>query len=229
MSDLTLTDGEGVYTDTGSLSFRIVDERGEALLYPPHQFVFEFYDGVTWIDLLGGQFSLTGGEEANVTFSTPNILPGDYPLRARYLGHSRYNASQAMAVLHVLKETPVPEPSDTQVQYTDRTTIVYTVLDDDGQVVPVNVLGLRLEYKTSDGTWYDLGATFTATSSNTGTATFSAPDEPAGTYEMQMVYDGDAYYDVGNGTGILDVITEVTGVRYTGDTSGPYGLSLIHI
>ena len=50
-----------------------------------------------------------------------------------------------------------------------------------------------------------------------------APDKPPDTYEMQLVYDGDAFYDNGSGNGTLDVIAEVSGVTYTGDTSGAYG------
>jgi len=222
-SNLTLLDGSAVYTDTGSLAFTIIDERDEQLLYPPHKFEFEYFDGVTWVLLLAEPYTMTTGSGATVNFTTPDIIPGDYPLRARYLGHSRYNASQDTAVLRVLKETPVPMPTNTTVQYTDRTAISYTVLDDDGQVVPVNVSRLRLEYKTPGGTWRDLGAVFAPDTINEGTATFMAPDEPAGTYDMHLAYLGDDYYDTGNGTGTLDVITEVTGITYTGDTSGPYG------
>jgi len=223
MTDLTLTDGTGVYTDTGTLHIHIVDEIGETLLYPPNKFVFEYRDGGAWVPLLPGEYSLSSGTDADVTFDTPDIKPGDYPLRARYLGSGHYNASQDVGVLHVLKETPVPQPTNTRVQYTDYTAIAYTVLDDDGQPVTVDVSKLRLLYKGTDGSWHDLHATFTGASPNTGTASFEAPPAPAGTYEMQMVYDGDDYYDVGNGTGTLDVVLEVTGVTYTGDTSGPYG------
>jgi PKD repeat protein len=222
-TNLTLLDGSGVYTDTGSLAFTILDERDETLLYPPHKFVFEYLDGGVWTALMAEPYTMTMGSGATVNFTTPDVMPGDYPLRARYLGHSRYNASQDTAVLHVLKETPAPETSDTRVQYTDRTGISYRVLDDDGQVVPVNTSLLRLEYKAPDGSWRDLGAAFAADNANEGTATFLAPDEPAGTYDMRLAYLGDDYYDTGTGNGTMDLITEVTGILYTGDTSGPYG------
>jgi PKD repeat protein len=222
-TNLTVTDGSAVYTDTGSLSFSIIDEKGATLLYPPHQFIFEFFDGVIWSPLLPEAYNLTSGTGATVVFTTPNVKPGDYTLRARYLGHSRYNVSTDEAVLHILKETPAPETTDARVQYTDMTRIDYRVLDDDGQVVPVNASLLRLEYKAPDGTWRDLGAAFAPDSTNEGTATFMAPDEPAGSYEMRLAYIGDDYYETGSGNGTLDVITEVTGITYTGDTSGPYG------
>jgi PKD repeat protein len=222
-TNLTLADGSAVYTDTGTLSFSIIDETGATLLYPPHQFVFEFNDGALWLPLLPEAYNLTLGSGATVGFTTPMVKPGDYPMRARYLGHSRYNVSTDEAVLHILKETPAPETTDARVQYTDRTRISYRVLDDDGQVVAVNTSLLRLEYKAPDGTWRDLGAAFAADNLNEGTATFVAPDEPAGSYEMRLAYIGDDYYETGSGNGTLDVITEVTGITYTGDTSGPYG------
>ncbi|NOQ53549.1 MAG: hypothetical protein GQ558_02965, partial [Thermoplasmata archaeon] len=123
MTNLTLDDGVGVYTDMGSVHFTVIDEMDETLLYPPHQFTFEYFYEGTWRDLLGWTYDLTTGREANVTFQVPDIVPGDYQLRARYLGHSRYNATVDIATLHVLKETPVPTPTNTTVQYSDRTII----------------------------------------------------------------------------------------------------------
>ncbi|NIV78338.1 MAG: hypothetical protein GWN39_06190, partial [Thermoplasmata archaeon] len=60
-TNLTLADGTAVYTDTGSLSFTILDDRDEVLLYPPHQFEFEFFDGTIWAPLLPEPFNLTSG------------------------------------------------------------------------------------------------------------------------------------------------------------------------
>ncbi|MCK4969852.1 MAG: Ig-like domain repeat protein, partial [Thermoplasmata archaeon] len=222
-TNLTLNDASAVYTDAGTVLFTIFDERDETLLYPPHEFIIEYYNEGTWHDLLGEKFTLSSGSDVNVSFSAPNIKPGDYSLRVRYLGTSRYNASEHIAILHLLKETPVPTPTDTTVQYTDRTSIQYRVLDDDGQTVPVDITLLHLEYKAPDGTWRDLGASFIGTSANEGTATFLAPDEPAGSYEMRLMHTGDDFYDTGSGNGTIDVIAEVTGVTYTGDTEGPYG------
>jgi len=126
------------------------------------------------------------------------------------------------AWLYLLKETPAPTIEDARVQCTDRTTVTYVILDDDGELVPVDSSGLALEY-LDGATWRALDATFAPTSGSDGEVTFNAPPAPAGVYDMRITYNGDLYYDLGTGMGTLDLLLEGTSLVYDGDTEGDYG------
>ena len=122
---LTLANSTGVYTDMGTVTFTLVDELGQDLLYPPHEIVIEYHDGTNWVNLLGGPYNLTIGHNASVSYQVPDVVPGDYPLRASYGGASRYGPSTANATLTVAKETPAPWVRRGHVQFTDGITIPY--------------------------------------------------------------------------------------------------------
>ncbi len=213
-----------VYSDSTVINGTLLDDDNETLVHQqdaPKVVVLEYWDGGNWTPISANILNSSDDSAHQLEFplSMPQVgldLPsGTYELRFRFVGDDYYNSTESYGSLIVLREDSVlSDPSGT-VTYSDDTVIKVTMLDNDGEVLlhqadtPKTVY---LEYN-NNGTWIVISQDTLSSGSDfeldfqleTPHSNF---DEPAGTYEIRVIYYGDNRYNTASNAGTLTVLKE---------------------
>jgi len=127
-----------VYSDNATVRVTMLDNDREEILHQidePKTIYLEYANGAEWKIL--AQEVLSEGE-VTFDFSMPENLDepaGDYSLRVRFDGDFRYNPTETLGVLTILKEAIVITVPDREGFTFDNVTLEADVRDDDGELL----------------------------------------------------------------------------------------------
>ena len=133
------------YSDSHTLEINFQDDDDETLLHQsdkPKTVYLEIFDGTEWKILSQDILNSVDNSDKTLTFTFEiqegapvNLLAGDYDLRVRFDGDSRYNSIVENGTLTIVKETVVIIVEDQEGYFSDTITLKAIVLDNDGEVL----------------------------------------------------------------------------------------------
>jgi hypothetical protein len=199
-TQLTVDDASVQYSDSVELSATLTDDDNTPLEGVSVDFVTDACSG-----------SATTNTDGVATFLCgPVSLPaGDYDIDVRYDGtEGYYESSSGAGTLTVVEEATQLTVDDASVQYSDSVELSATLTDDDDTPLEGKTLSFGVTGACS-------GSGVTDAS---GTATFLCSNVPlaAGSYGIEVTYEGDAgYYQATMDVGTLTVTAENAKVRFS--------------
>ena len=194
-TELNLTSISVNYGDICNITAWLKDDEGNPLEGKTVNF-YVYYNN-SW-RLIGSAITNENGR-ALISY-TPDILPGDYQIKASFDGDDYYGGSEFIGTLTVNKEiTMLTDPSTGAIRYHNVTICTY-LTDDEGNAIARRVV--YFEYYDGSS-WVLLSSSVT---DETGRAciTFNVTLEE-GTYDLRVRFDGDNYYEPCSFTGTLTV------------------------
>jgi hypothetical protein len=247
-----LYDGEdwhwnAVYSDDITITIDITDEEDNNIEFQSTEPKIIYLDyspdnGTTWVEVESDTLEDFEDDDRTLAYifkveewESMDVAAGDWPIRFRFDGDSRYDGVTQPAVLSVLKETPVMYDLDDgdwhwTAEYSDELFMIISITDDDVENLFHQVDELKtiyLDYSPDNGTtWVEVESDTLLDSNiadeynddNTLTYFFKVEewesmDVAAGDWPIRFRFDGDSRYDGVTQPAVLSVLKE-TPVMY---------------
>ena len=201
------------YSDTAKVSATLTDADSGLVIGDPHPGC----EGETITFTISTQSTsaisgATGYAEGAIDLRQ---APGSYTVETDFAGTDYYLPAHDSASFTIQKEeTVLTYNGDLSGQYSDSVTLKATLAEIDTEVGDLS--GKTIVFTIGS-------QTATATTNAAGVAqTTMALNQSAGSYTVETVFAGDAYYLPSNDSDAFEILKEDTILTYTGDISGQY-------
>jgi hypothetical protein len=200
------------YSDVITITLETVDNDLENLFHQADQpkIIYLEYSndsGSTWIEITNDALQAPANNDGLLAFTFSveegremDVSSGDWPIRFRFDGDSRYEPLTQTGMLYVLKEEVIlSDIPFITMDYGDTENMIITMIDNDGDwIVHQGDEPKQLTLEVLDGSWITLRQKVLASGyvNFNFTVPYGAFDPSSeGSYDLRVRFDGDSRYD----------------------------------